>query len=643
MRMLFWIRLRRIALKKMARCFALIYLVALATLHLSIVPVVDGKDENQVDDRGQLGLQTKSEDEVTFPFYLNCNRWNKSDTAEYEILLYYHVDMVNNWEDIVRDQMLTLNKCGLGAASSRFTVTYTNGDENALQNVLGGYSFAAPAIYHSFDKCYRQGSTTRLKLDACAAVKKKSVIFHFNAMGSAEYHWDWWKHKSQYDEGKYSRALYWRKYNEYFTIQNPSFCINKIMHGSLTCGVNLQKNEGRWRYTDDFFTSSCDYERTLPVVEASSSSLNSTDASSEGICAADTVDNKEDGAALTAHAQLHKSKKDRNKQLIYPEEYDDAAWRFRLKCPQVALPSGSYKLVLAYHVGMINNWKEIVTDQLEAITKCGMAERLDTFILSYSNGEPDELLELVKTYGISITPQLVSVTGSPWECPANNATLAHCNARTQNDDEGPTIVFYLHNKGASRYSEYWRQSMDRKKSYAKTGVYWRKMIEFFHIERPSLCIEKILGGAQTCGPAIRGRHYSGNFWVASCDYISQLDPCGAKQTGYIESEHWLGRKMGGGNLDPNKYVQLFSPPKVDGGASDQLLYLYAHLMLPEEYADETYGKWVAEGRPPSAWESKVVVKSDGVAAKLDLKSLGKMKEVKMKDGRTMKFEVNVKK
>ena len=49
---------------------------------------------------------------------------------------------------------------------------------------------------------------------------------------------------------------------------------------------------------------------------------------------------------------------------------------------------------------------------------------------------------------------------------------------------------------------------------------------------------------------------------------------------------------------------------------------------------------MAEGRPPSAWESKVVVKSDGVT--LDLKDLGKMK-TKMRDGRTMKFEVNIKK
>eukprot|EP00563_Minutocellus_polymorphus_P021198 CAMPEP_0197725450 /NCGR_PEP_ID=MMETSP1434-20131217/6983_1 /TAXON_ID=265543 /ORGANISM="Minutocellus polymorphus, Strain CCMP3303" /LENGTH=633 /DNA_ID=CAMNT_0043310925 /DNA_START=214 /DNA_END=2115 /DNA_ORIENTATION=- len=564
----------------------------------------------------------ENDDSITFPFYLNCQQWRPPYHYEYELVLSYHVDLVNNWQQIVRDQLNTLEKCGLGsAASSRFIVTYSHGEESELKNVLKEFSFSSRAIYYSAKSHSEQGFTTSWKMDMCRDIsekQKKGIIFHFYAMGSHEYHWDWWRHRSQHDEGPYSRALYWRKYHEYFGIENPERCIDAIMNGALTCGINLQAANGHWRYTDDFLVSSCDYEQSLEI--AADNGVSST---STGVCEAKSIGNHLQSYILpnkAAHAELHKTKKDRNSQLPYPEEYDDTAWRFRLKCPQDDLPKGDYRLVLTYHVGMIGNWRDIVMDQLNTISKCGLGRNLDEFVLSYANGKPDELLEIIKSYDIAVEPQLVPVQAKPWECPANNATLALCNARPSDDDR-KTVVFYLHNKGSSRYEDNWRQKMDRDKQYGKTGVYWRKFLEYFHIERPSLCIEKILNGGMTCASAIRGRHYSGNFWVASCDYISQLEPCGAKSTNYIESEHWLGRAMGGGTLDPDKYVELYRAPRVDGGSNAQLMYLYRHLILPEEYADATYGVWVKNGSPPSDWEESVVEKKEVVTGKLSAGNL----------------------
>ena len=595
------------------------------------ISVVVGTSSNGDREDSTIPIITENDDSITFPFYLDCQRWspppspaNASETEQtYEIVLNYHVDMVNNWRQIVRDQLHTLDKCGLGsAASSKFLVTYSNGEESDLKDFLREYSFSSQVTYESSKRQSQQGFTTSLKLDACREIsekQKRGIVFNFYAMGSQEYHWDWWRHRSQHDEGPYSRALYWRKYNEYFTIENPERCIDAIQNGALTCGVNLKAANGHWRYTDDFFVSSCDYEESVDIYadeEASSTP--------SGVCKAKSLGNNLQSYISpnkAVHAELHQTKKDRNSQLPYPEEYDNTAWRFRLKCPHDYLPEGDYRLVLTYHVGMIGNWREIVMDQLNTISKCGLGRNLDEFILSYANGEPDELLEMIKLHNIAVEPQLVPVQAKPWECPANNATLALCKARPSGDGK-KTVVFYLHNKASSRYEDNWRQKIDRDKQYGKTGVYWRKFIEFFHIERPALCINKILKGGMTCGSAIRGRHYSGNFWVASCDYITQLEPCGAKNTNYIESEHWLGRAMGGGTLDPNKYVELFKAPRVDGGSNDQLMYLYRHLILPEEYADETYGAWRENGSPPSAWEDSVVEKKEMVTGKL---STGKLK------------------
>lgn len=569
-----------------------------------------------------------NDDSTTFPFYLNCQRWVPSHAdsetqRQYEIVLNFHVDMVSNWRQIVRDQMNTLDRCGLGpVASSRFLVTYSHGEESELKDVLRQYSFSSQATYSFVTRRQsQQGFTTGLKLDMCREIsekQKRGIVFNFYAMGSQDYHWDWWRHRSQHDEGPYSRALYWRKYHEHFSIENPEKCIAAIMNGALTCGVNLQAANGHWRYTDDFFVSSCEYEQSLEMAADEEGTLFPS-----GVCKARSIGNNGQSYISpdkAVHAELHHTKKDRLTQLPYPEEYDDTAWRFRLKCPQDDLPAGNYRLVLAYHVGMIGNWRDIVKDQLNSISKCGLGRNLDEFILSYANDNPDELLEIIKLHDIAVEPTLVPVQAKPWECPANNATLALCNARPPDDDK-KTVVFYLHNKGASRYKDNWRQKMDRDKQYGKTGIYWRKFLEYFHIERPALCIDKILSGGMTCGSAIRGRHYSGNFWVASCDYISQLEPCGAKNTNYIESEHWLGRAMGGGALDPNKYVELFKAPSVDGGSNDQLMYLYRHLILPEEYADETYGVWRQNGSPPSAWEGSVVEKKEVVIGKLSTDKL----------------------
>ena len=590
-----------------------------ASLAARISPV-GGEIVGGGEGRSTIPIIAENDDSITFPFYLNCQRWEPSPAGTqergYEIVLNFHVDMVHNWREIVRDQLNSLDKCGLGsAATSRFLVTYSNGKESELRDVLQEYPFSSQATYAFSGRHGQQGFTTSLKLDACRDIgerQQQGIVFNFYAMGSQEYHWDWWRHRSQHDEGQYSRALYWRKYNEFFTIENPERCITAIQNGALTCGVNLEAANGHWRYTDDFFVSSCDYEHSLDIF-SDGEGLPVT-----GVCKAKSLGNNIQSYISpnkAVHAEVHKTKKDRNSQLPYPEEYDDTAWRFRLKCPQDDLPEGDYRLVLTYHVGMIGNWRDIVMDQLNTISKCGLGKNLDEFILSYANGRPDELLEIVKLHNIAVEPQLVPVQAKPWECPANNATLALCNSRPSNDDK-KTVVFYIHNKGSSRYEENWRQKMDRDKQYGKTGVYWRKFIEFFHIERPSLCIEKILSGGMTCGSAIRGRHYSGNFWVASCDYISQLEPCGAKNTNYIESEHWLGRAMGGGTLDPDKYVELFKAPRVDGGGNDQLMYLYRHLILPEEYADETHGAWRKNGSPPSAWEDSVLQKKEVVTGKL---------------------------
>jgi len=160
----------------------------------------------------------------------------------------------------------------------------------------------------------------------------------------------------------------------------------------------------------------------------------------------------------------------------------------------------------------------------------------------------------------------------------------------------PTVVFYFHNKGASRYKADWRKRMGRR-SKMKYGhsLYWRKYLEYFTIERPGICIDRIVnGGASTCGANLcehkkDGDHYSGTFWSASCEYISSLRPLNmsAPELSHFAAEFWIGSKF---TKDRNKFVDLHSRYKK--GYCGGHLYYYTPIE-PETYSDYAY-RWQNE-------------------------------------------------
>ena len=108
------------------------------------------------------------------------------------------------------------------------------------------------------------------------------------------------------------------------------------------------------------------------------------------------------------------------------------------------------------------------------------------------------------------------------------------------------------------------------------SLYWRKYLEYFLIEHPALCLEKILfQNASTCGanwhPILRN-HYSGNFWSASCEHIRRLKPMTSEDSGYYDAEFWVG-----------KYKDRESNQKHHANLHFTTENLYEHAITPEEY------------------------------------------------------------
>ena len=100
-------------------------------------------------------------------------------------------------------------------------------------------------------------------------------------------------------------------------------------------------------------------------------------------------------------------------------------------------------------------------------------------------------------------------------------------------------------------------------------------MEYFLIERPALCLDKILlQNISTCGVNWKGNHFSGNFWAAACSYIQRLKPMNADDSGYTDGEMWVGKNE---ELKSNQGSHVASLHNTNKN-------LYMHAIKPVEYA-----------------------------------------------------------
>jgi hypothetical protein len=212
---------------------------------------------------------------------------------------------------------------------------------------------------------------------------------------------------------------------------------------------------------------------------------------------------------------------------------------YRLTCPnhedtvdilKAAPVNASRSVIIGYHIGMLSNWREVVKDQLNTLYQCGLGFVADHTYISYSNNntvdvELQDLKTILNQFTFARVATVVYNDLQPIEGLAINKLHEDCNKRDLSSPHSDTVAFYFHTKGTSGFHTDWESKMDEPWSYSHV-LYWRKYMEYFTIERPYLCMKQIFDdGKFACG--VHANHlgfYGGNFWAASCRYISSLDP-----------------------------------------------------------------------------------------------------------------------
>lgn len=242
-------------------------------------------------------------------------------------------------------------------------------------------------------------------------------------------------------------------------------------------------------------------------------------------------------------------------------------------------------ILLVYHVGMINNWRTVLKDQLVTLLNCGLYDIADEVMISYSNNEEqaifDEIQKLFSMMNVMsdelqrFTSKIYTSKGikSPWEAYSMNRIYEFCSRQSQPEK---AVVFYFHNKGISRWRSNWRANIGKPFTYSQS-LYWRNYMEYFLLERPHLCLAKILQcNASTCGVSFQSTpkfHYSGNFWSSSCHHITRrLAPINVynDRLDYLAAEMWIGNYP---EATQDLHVSLFSHTR----------NFYQSLILPNEY------------------------------------------------------------
>lgn len=180
------------------------------------------------------------------------------------IEIVYHIATLNHWEEIVQEQLQTLESTQLGNAAERITITVVGPEFKRVTEIAQKTSFASKVdlIHSSEDPRFCEFPGIE-RVQEIAVEKPDSNIFYLHSKGV-----------TYQDSDKARNVRSWRRYMEYFTIEKWEECV-EILKTANTCGVewlncqhtSSQKIEKPGMFAGNFWWARADYLRTCPLMK----------------------------------------------------------------------------------------------------------------------------------------------------------------------------------------------------------------------------------------------------------------------------------------------------------------------------------------------------------------------------------------
>jgi hypothetical protein len=180
-----------------------------------------------------------------------------------KIFIYYHVFLIGNWLEIMKEQINTLIKSGLYEnCCIKIGALHEPRDEEQPA-ILKSYLKKYDNIHIQFLKentGFAESETLSVMKDDCDAFNKNRNILYIHTKGV-----------TQYQTEKQTPVANWRRMMEYFLIENWKECILKLNNGYDCCGINHQTHAGNIYgevqkihiFNGNFFWANSDYIKKL--------------------------------------------------------------------------------------------------------------------------------------------------------------------------------------------------------------------------------------------------------------------------------------------------------------------------------------------------------------------------------------------
>jgi len=197
------------------------------------------------------------------------------------------------------------------------------------------------------------------------------------------------------------------------------------------------------------------------------------------------------------------------------------------------------KILVYIHVCTIGDWDDVLSYLLTKIVESDLIKVVDQIRLGVL-GDADKVRNFLESSFVEISRKIAIIFESTQKELYERPTLEHLRESATTETFN---VLYLHTKGIR----------DKNKTLRKNIQHWIDMMLYFLVEQHSNCL-KLLGKHPTVGTNMYTRinkdlqrreatttntkHYSGNFWWATSEYIRKLpEKIGS---GYLDPELWIG-------------------------------------------------------------------------------------------------------
>jgi hypothetical protein len=203
---------------------------------------------------------------------------------------------------------------------------------------------------------------------------------------------------------------------------------------------------------------------------------------------------------------------------------------------------------IVYHAFLINDWKEIVLEQLSRLKKSGLYDKSDIIWITVNlNGiKEEEFNELVNEY-----PKINKSfhTNNTAEFPGISKVRELCSLY-------PDLkILYFHTKGVNNKYKIYNQKEISQEKVSNIRA-WRECLEYFLIDRWEECINK-LDEFDNVGVTCNNGWFWGNFWWSQPKHILKTREVGHWDRWSYEA--WMNDYVEGPIYNFEFYKFLYNP------------------------------------------------------------------------------------